>query len=162
MIDGFDKLATLEELWRWRQTNRKSAWRFPEKWEVQGYYGTLPIGIVADEPGKRSLAHLDLGLPYANDVDIFTHYTDERLYELLKKYKLGNAHLMDTHISFFRDREQDERVFLKQLEIVKLDALHIMDINKSKRRAGPWRAVEGYLNKWKGPQPRLYPIYHYS
>src|ERR1017187_8174652 len=92
--------------------NRMSASRFPEKWGVLGYRGPLPISIVADEPGERSRKHLELGLPYANDVDIFTHPSDQRLYELLKKYELENAHLMDTHISVNTDLDQDRRVFL--------------------------------------------------
>jgi hypothetical protein len=81
---------------------------------------------------------------------------------MLKKYGLANAHVMDAHISLVTDLAQDEKVFLKQLEIIKCDALLIMDINKSRKGWGPWSTVEKYLKNWKGPKPRLYPIHHYS
>src|SRR5580658_223173 len=162
MTDDFKAIQTLEELWDWCKKHRESAWRFPEKWGVQGYLGRLPIGIVADEPGRRSLKHRKLGLPYPNDEDVFTRPEDEGFYGMLEKYGLENAHVMDAHISRVTDRVQDEQVFLKQMEIIKFDALLIMDINKSRKGWGPWSTVERDLKNWRGALPRLYPIYHYS
>jgi hypothetical protein len=123
MNDEFDKITTLEELWGWCRNHRESAWRLPEKWEVLGYSGDLVLGVVADVPAPRSLEHRNLGLPYANDVDVFTTDFDRRLYRLMAKYGIGSAHLMDTHISIVPNEDQDKRVFLKQIEIVKPGSL---------------------------------------
>lgn len=98
MNDEFNNITTLEELWEWVKANRESPWRFPEKWGVRGYLGPLPLGIVADVPAPRSLNDVD---------DVFTTYYDRRLYRLMLKYGLENAHLMDTHISIVKDDDQD-------------------------------------------------------
>jgi hypothetical protein len=158
MNDEFDKITTLEKLWDWCTNNRKSAWRFPPKWGIRGYLGSLPLGIVADIPAPRSQKHLIHGLPHANDIEVFTTYYDRRLYRLMLEYGLENAHLMDTRISIVNDDDQDKRVFLKQIELLRLEALLIMGGKNSK----VWKTVQGYLKDWHGALPGMYKIWHYT
>jgi hypothetical protein len=59
------------------------------------------------------------------------------------------------------DADQDQRIFLKQIDIIKAQAVLVM--NKSKAKDGfrlrLLRKVQGYL-AGRG-LPRIYPIYHY-
>lgn len=126
-----------------------------------------PIGLdkwlmamwqVVNLPAPRSQEHLAHDLPYANDVDVFVTDFDRRLYRLMLKYGLKDTHLMDTHISVVNDDDQDKRVFLKQIEIGKLEALLIMGGPNSK----VWRTVQRYLEGWNGMSPRMYKMWHYT
>ncbi|MCX6634003.1 MAG: hypothetical protein NT090_02755 [Acidobacteria bacterium] len=159
--DGFDEITTLTGLWEWCRLSREGAWRFPEKWGVRGYSGTARIGIVADVPAPRWLGYLcSNSIAVATDESyaaVFDRPEDIRFYELLRKYGLQDAHLMDTHISATPDPEQDERVFGKQLEIVDPVALLVMDMDK--RGRGPLPTVKKYL-AGRG-SPRIYRIFHY-
>lgn len=161
MDDGFTEIATLQDLWEWCRLNRKGAWKFPEKWGVRGYAGNARICIVADVPAPRWLAHLhgsNLTVPTEEScADVFNTPQDFRFYELLKKYGLQEAHLMDTHISETTDLEQDRRVFLKQMDIVNPVALLVMDMDK--RGRGPLATIKTYLGDRE--LPKIYRIYHY-
>jgi hypothetical protein len=161
MNNDIDRLTSLNELWEWCKQNRESAWKFPEKDGVMGYLGSLPLCIVADCPGNRSRKHRQLGLAYSNDLDIFTNPWDYRFYESLRKYGLQNAHLMHAHISVIPDIQQDRHVFLKQIEIIKPEALLIMGTNR-KKKWSVWRTVARYFHGWNGVRPRMYSMFNYS
>lgn len=170
MSISFQDIDTLQELWQWVTDHRKGAWRFPEKWGVKGYRGDAAIALVGEVPGDRSLDYLERGLTYPDDSfcsDIFDCPQDKRLYELLAKYGLHTAHLMDASVSCLSppedDPDQDERIFLKQIDIIKAQAVLVMNkseaTRKDDRRLRLQTTVEGYLKGRKSPQ--IYPIYHY-
>lgn len=106
-----------------------------------GYLGANSIAVPTDESCAA----------------VFDRPEDIRFYELLRKYELHNAHLMDTHISEVPDLEQDEGIFAKQLEIVDPVALLVMDMDQ--RGRGPLPTVEKYLAGRS--KPRIYRIFHY-
>lgn len=146
---------TLQTLFDWCRTNRPSAWFFPGKWGVQGYFGSLPLCVVGNVPAKRSKEHVRRNLPYANDVDVFTTAADQWLYDLLVRHGMANVHIMDAHISAVPDIAQDKVVFLRQIDIVKPEALLIMG-------GEAYRTVRKYFHKWVGTKPKMYSMYHYS
>jgi hypothetical protein len=155
-----NNINTLQTLFDWCRANRKSAWFFPTKWEVQGYWGSLPLCIVGDVPGERSLEHVRRTppLPYANDVDVFTTKADDWLYALLKAHGMADVHIMDARTSVVPNAAQDTLVFLRTMHIVKPDALIIMGGSMSKT----YRTVERYFKGWAGTKPKMYTMYHYS